>query len=287
MRICNLRWPAFSVQIALLLAVLGDAGAGTTELDLRIDQPRPLAGAVLELDKRHNLLITYEDPQYEYAGDLHDYASEVRTDLLKYAPDKVPPVIGPAAGIINLRYTVSADTGRPADVPGLVRKLIDAHNAGGALGIFTLDQSERYVHVVPLRVRNSEGEWQDHASILSVPISIPQARRTTYETLKAICSAVSERAGVKVDIGTVPLNLVLSSRAEIGATNELARSVLTRTLNATETDLDWLLLFDPGVKFYALNLLPVATRARQPATPSPLDQNQGQATGQVPGTKTK
>ncbi len=44
---------------------------------------------------------------------------------------------------------------------------------------------------------------------------------------------------------------------EEGAQNEIARDVLVRVLRTTGKGLSWLLLYDPGWRMYALNLVVV------------------------------
>jgi hypothetical protein len=39
-------------------------------IDLSVVDPRPLAAAILELEKRFEWVITYEDPPYEWAVDV-------------------------------------------------------------------------------------------------------------------------------------------------------------------------------------------------------------------------
>jgi hypothetical protein len=267
MRTCKLRWLGFPFQVAVALMVFANGWAATREFELRIDQGRPVGNAILELDKRHNLLITYEDPRYEYEGDLRDDAPEVRRNLHEYPPGNVPPVVVPASGMINLRYAVSTETGKPTDVEALMREIIEDHNSRGALGRFALHQNGEYLHVVPASVRNRLGEWDKQGSILDVAIDLPQENRSTLETLRALCNAITERVGFKVEVGSMPLNLVVSTRSDIGAENEVARSVLKRILRATKSDLAWFLFYGPGRKTYVLNLLPVAKQPQAPATP--------------------
>jgi hypothetical protein len=64
-----------------LLAILGFAAAahGQTEsVEVFVDDPRPLNEAIYQFVRRHPITVTYEDPRFEFAGDLRDVTDQVR-----------------------------------------------------------------------------------------------------------------------------------------------------------------------------------------------------------------
>lgn len=256
---------------AVLFLISANASfAAPEEQELSIDQARPVGQAVMELMKRHGIWVSYEDPRYEYEADLADVGPLVRKDAGKAASDRVPKVLVPAAGVISLRYAVSADTHSPPDARGLIQKVIDLHNGGESLGHFRLIDHGKYLEVVPDRVRDHQGTWRTGTSLLDARISIPAAERTTYETLDVFCRTLSERVGVEVVVGAVPLKLMLSTKQSLGVQDTAARTVLLQIIDATETKLAWFLFYDPGMHFYALNLLPVPTTEPKGANVPPV-----------------
>lgn len=41
-------------------------------IEIRVDDPRPLASVTQELEWRYGWIVTYEDPRHEYSGDIQD-----------------------------------------------------------------------------------------------------------------------------------------------------------------------------------------------------------------------
>jgi hypothetical protein len=88
-------------------AVRAAAGAGQV-VNLAVDDPRPVAKAVLSLISQYGYQITYEDPPYAYQGDLADrYVNGFK--------DRIP-----AGGTLNVSFTPSSDMRNPADMVILI-----------------------------------------------------------------------------------------------------------------------------------------------------------------------
>ena len=100
-----------------------------------------------------------------------------------------------------------------------------------------------HVHVVPSASKNSIGSLAVRRSLLDASISIPDGERTALEMLRAITGAMLGNAA-RVTVGTVPLNLLSQTQVRGAAANEVARTVLMRTLEATKKRLSWSLLCD-------------------------------------------
>ena len=110
-------------------------------------------------------------------------------------------------------------------------------------------------HVVPVTVRARDGRVINQSSILDARISVPFERfRPVTKMLDQIGAALGSATGHRVLVGTIPINLLTPARMEGGATNEVARVVLARTLRATGADLSWRLLYAPSYGYYVLNL---------------------------------
>jgi hypothetical protein len=73
---------------------------GQTRLTtLSVDDPRPLEAAVLALIKRYPLVITHEDPRYEFSGDMQDVSS--RNPRVQHR------VLIPLGGVLQANYRIS------------------------------------------------------------------------------------------------------------------------------------------------------------------------------------
>jgi hypothetical protein len=108
----------------------------------------------------------------------------------------------------------------------------------------------------------TDGRQAYQRSVLDARVSLPsQKDRNTMETLRTLFAAIQQATGYRVEIGTSPFNLLLQSRMEEGATDEPARDILERTLQATGRGLSWRLLYGADQRRYVLNLLIVRDHA--------------------------
>ena len=92
-------------HLALLVAcvIAGAADANGPELQLAVTDPRPVALAIAVLSERHGIAITYEDPRYEFEGDLKDVTSEVARSPIKPGQR----ILVPLGGALGLTYSIS------------------------------------------------------------------------------------------------------------------------------------------------------------------------------------
>jgi hypothetical protein len=278
------------VVTALLWLVAGTgsfaADISSTEQQLSISDPRPVAKALEILSQRHGIVITYEDPPYAAESDLKDVTTAVSRSPLKPGQS----VLVPRGGVLELTYSVSAPTGKLDNSDAVIRKILDAHLVTGAGSQFELIQQGDVFHVVPVMVKNSAGAWVATRSILDAPITLPVQPRSGTQIVDAICNALST-SKVRVAVGMVPEAPLASGRVVEGGTNEPARDILSRSLKQLSTEAGkrlgagdqrqyvWQLLFDPSSKMYFLNLslLPQAEVMTQspkqeqsdPAAPDP------------------
>lgn len=69
-----------------------------------MDDPRPVAEAIRSLTARHPVVITYEDPRYEYSGDTLDVTEQVRNPLNRNAAGSAVRVLVPKGGLLQVSY---------------------------------------------------------------------------------------------------------------------------------------------------------------------------------------
>lgn len=276
-RIYSSRW-RFAAALGLLLAsptfVSGSvslaAEANDGRSDLVVDDPRPVAKAIEVLTSRHGYWITYEDPRYAYAGDIADVTSAVRQDLSRYAQGQSPTVLVPLGGRLELNYSVSTDSRKPADAGALIQRVLDVQATRSTGGTYRLERVGQIFHVVPAQVRDRNGEWIKQTSVLNVPITIPEAERDGLQMLQAICDEASKQTSKKVVVGTVPLNLLARIHAVQHATNENARDVLVRTLDLSSSKVTWQILYDPKLEWHIVNLRVIGDKPQPERDSKPL-----------------
>jgi hypothetical protein len=220
----------------LVLFASNGASQGDQAVTISVNSPRPLASAIEELERRSGRVITYEDPLYLYAADIEDVTLAVRRD-----GRTEPRVLVPRGGPFFFRYPAAA-----GDQSAILERLIEEYNLSGHPGVFRLIRTGDVYHVVPSERRNATGAFEPHASLLDANISFPAGDRTALAMVKAITEALSRQGVATIGVATVPVNAMLQTHIQEGATGESGRTLLLRTLNAVHPMLSWNLFCDPG-----------------------------------------
>lgn len=250
-----LLWVSIPLLVTMMgTVVLGGERQADQVVKLSVEGGRPVAKAVEMLEARYGWMITYEDPRYVHESDIRDVTYQVRRDLDKYEPGKAPKVLVPRGGQINMDYVVSPVTGKPETPAALLQHMLYTHAANGNPGVFRLEQSGEFFHVIPSQVKDSEGLLVVQESILDTKITFSEEERVGVETLDTICAAIRRATQIDIGLGTIPMNLFFQHRSRQGAVNERARDVLVRTLEGTKRKLAWQLFYGPGRKGYSLNI---------------------------------
>jgi hypothetical protein len=240
-------------------AAVTQLSAGETVKHLSVDDPRPVAEAVLTLESLYGWAITYEDPRYAHPGEVSDITEKVRRDLRDFPMGKAPRVVIPRGGPLTVDYPVNADSGTPENPSAVIQRVLDIH-AAGAGSSFRLLHSGRYFHVVPAQLKNRNGNVEEQHSILDAVISVPSQQGARREMLEEVCHAIEVATQSHVVVGTIPERLFGQAISALAVFNQSARDVLTETLAGTGVVLSWRLLYDPGLEEYVLNIHPVPER---------------------------
>ncbi len=226
-------------------------------VQLTADDARPVAAAVQTLVDALALRITYEDPRYEFTGDLADVASSAAR----------PRVTVPRGGRFVAKFPGSKDAGAM-----LERVLSAAAQAMPDLR-FRIERSGEAWHVVPVGSRDARGRLVTRPSLLDARISLPDEERTAQQTIDAIRAAVSAANRVRVGAGAFSLDGGIvpvpgPPKFRFHAHDEPARAVLMRAFDAIEKErgvrLTSLLFYGPDgpEPGYVLNLVPVPDAPR-------------------------
>jgi hypothetical protein len=211
------------------------------DISVSVVDPRPLATAVEQLEKRFGWVITYEDPFYLHTSDIEDVTLAVRRD-----GNFSKRVLAPRGGLFNFQYSVP-QAGNVLDASAVLSKLLEDYQLTGHPGVFRMRRTGDVFHIVPSQTRNAAGQLESVVPFLETDISLPAGDRTSLRMVEEITSAVSNPDRGRVGVGTVPINLMMQVRVQGGARNEHARTVLLRTFNATGRTLSWALFCSPGL----------------------------------------
>jgi hypothetical protein len=232
-----------ALAIALVVAGRGPASAAS----MTVDDPRPVAKAIEEIEKRSGKPITYEDPPYLYQGATVDVTGAVSRSNEGDGTRTLIPKGG------SLTFTLPAGSSADAEISA-VEEMVTNYNAGHGAATFSVWRGDNLIQVVPRLALGSSGQPEPVTRVLDSKVTLGAKPRTGLELLDEICHAVSARSGQPVEMGTVPANALSNQQIAIGADDEPARAVLEKLIVSNGAPMSWQLLYDPGLKTYYLNL---------------------------------
>jgi len=186
--------PRAILALALSLAAIGfclptqliDAQAPAETLES--SAPRPLADVVLQLETRFGARITYEDPRWEFAGDLVDVTESVRRDGVRDSQHRVVAPVGrPFRFEIpnRLKYV-------PTPRPVLLTVVREYGNSGNN-GRFSITATGDVFHVIPVARRNRSGTVTPMKSRLASRVRLSPRSRSAQDLIAEVLASVSSR----------------------------------------------------------------------------------------------
>ena len=231
-------------------------GVEIQRLQISVTSGRPVAAAILEIERRHGVAISYEDLPIVYTEDVRDVTAEVRRDLATFAArgEVPPPVIVPRGGAVNLSYDTNRLTGVPIDLEGVLAEVLQANTRAGNAGTFRVVAGRGITHVIPVARRDATGVVAAVAPVLDSEIISLSLDTNGFLALIAFCEALSSASGQTVLPGTMPTNLFGNTSITLDENQGVAREILVDILAQIPRRLAWQLFYDPGKHFYALNI---------------------------------
>ncbi|MGI8568807.1 MAG: hypothetical protein ACR2KT_06910 [Methylocella sp.] len=210
---------------------------------LTVQDARPVAKAIEELDKRYGWQITYEDLPYSDMCEMVDVVT---------APGAKPRLVPKW----SLSFALPS-TGQ--DQASAVEVLVNTYKANGHGNVFAVMHGVRLLHVVPRKVRGLSGIVKP---VLDTVITVEPKERTAEELLDEICKKISIGANTTVEVGMIQVNMFASTKTSIGSSGKTARSILEQLILELGAPLSWQLFYDPEYKMYALNIHSVASSSK-------------------------
>ena len=243
--------PLSLLTVVTMLCCLAPIAA--TEV-ITIDDPRSVASALTVIEHRTGVPVSYEDPPYMFSRDLQDVTEQFRRGLGQesYGSSRI---IVPKGTTLRIDFSEAHSAGGLTTALNMLSRVLNADSQARGMSVFGVVQTSGYIHVVPRWHRDSTGNIVNTKPMLDNEV-VPSTLITTGEqALKDICEQLARNTGARVVLGVYPRHLfakALKVNSKIAATP--ARTGLERIIANTGVAMSWRLLYDPGLKWYVLNV---------------------------------
>ncbi len=222
--------------LCLLAVVVAQAAAQTPatavlsngKLKVAVNDPRPLARVVDELEQLCQCAITYEEARLSAKGGRFEFT------------------YGGIQTLVHQR------------VAGVLTALVHRYGRTRYAGRFAVAITGPMFHVVPAQTAEGQASLRPGVSLLDTPLQFESTVRTVSEALEVVTTALSEATGEKVLL-SIPPNFPGNRRVVVEANGEPARDVLVRILTSLQPRPSWRLLYDAAVPAYTLHIHVVRT----------------------------
>jgi hypothetical protein len=232
------------IAMGLIMTFLGNASASPNTLT--VQDPRPVAKAIEELDKRYGWQITYEDPPYRHVSDMPDVTPSVQEGS-SVAPG-ANGVLVPKAAILSFPLPATSQ-----DKSSTVNSVVKIYNESHRGFEFAVVQGAGLLHVVPRQMIDLSGNLEAVKPVLDAVITIEPKERTSEALIEEVLKKTSIATNTHVEMGTVPYNLLHRSKTSIGGSGT-ARSILEQWILEEDAGLSWWLLYFDEKWGYSLNI---------------------------------
>ena len=195
------------LTMGFIATFLGNACASPNTIT--VQDPRPVAKAIEELEDRYGWQITYEDPPYIYYSDITDVTdtpwpgvpvqSQSKLQSLQREPAAHHRTLVPKGG----SFSFTLPSANP-DEFGAVEALVKSYNASRGGNVFAVTQGVGLLHVVPRNVTGSFGYLEPVKPVLDTVITVEPKERTALALLEEVCRKISIGTNTNVVVGECP-----------------------------------------------------------------------------------
>lgn len=257
-----------SLTLLLLIFVVSGLVASAQTAANTGTQRRPLESVLDNVERTLGVSINYEDPRLECSDDIEDVTDRVQSAAQRAAHPQTRTLVPKGGQPLLLNTSLASPSAAPlSDAISLVTQLRMQYESNGYAGRFAIKQVGSALTVEPSAVRGGDCTWKAATPAMETHISFPFQSRKASETLELILSAVSQRLGTKVGLGSLPISDFLSRAVSLGASDEPANVVLVRlfeqlaagssTTIIAQSGYSYHVLYDPGVKYYLMHIAPL------------------------------
>jgi hypothetical protein len=263
---------SFSITAALLSLPLAVAHAQCAQVTrsgdtvtVTADTWRPLNAIAETLADKFGIIISAEDPDLVFTGDLTDTTEKALPGWRAAHPNT--RVYIPKAWRLQFEFRVHKD-GTPEDVGSLLQQIINVANAQSPFA-YRLDVDGEFNTFVPTRTRDAAGAVVEKVPLLDRGVDILAGTRTIAQHGELLAKALSTQTGLRVfccqsGVGGIPWGM---ATVAFEAHDEPARRVLERLIRLDQQSRNpssryyWFQNCDPdsidGPRYCFIDLRPV------------------------------
>jgi hypothetical protein len=183
------------IIMGLMGTFLGNAGASPNSLT--VQDARPVAKAIQELEKRYGWRITYEDPPYSHSSDMPDVTPSVQEGS-SVAPGTSYLTV-PKAAILSFPLPATNQ-----DELSTVNAVVKIYNESHRGFVFAVVRGPGLLHVVPQKVTGLSGNLEPVKPVLDTVITIEPKERTADALIEEICKKISISTNTHVVVWHCP-----------------------------------------------------------------------------------
>ena len=241
------------IRTILVVAMVASASGQTDEcakvtrsgdeVTMVADSIRVVDSIANTLAQRFGVVVSAEEPQYQFSGDLQD-VREADPDWSAQHPKA--HYLVPKRRHVEIRFSVLPD-GSPSDAGDLLRRILEKVNRQVLFG-YRLDVDGKFLSFVPTTTRNVDGAVVPTMPLLDRLVTIPLGNRRISESAKLMANSLSAQTGLSVGC-CESMNYRWGRQiVQFEANDEPARKVLERllTLDSSPPRDYWLLRCDSG-----------------------------------------
>lgn len=214
---------------------------GQQRVVFQVNDPRPLAAAIMDLNRYFGWRVTYEDPLYLNDYDLLDITTSVSRDTRSGRRTVVPK-----GGRLELIVAARGDVSSAGFQMSVLVDLLKKYAESGYPGQFGVRQSDGLVHVVPLTSRGVGAVDHPRQSLLDRVVSVSTSATNALDQLANLAAEVGRTGKGGLALGSVPVAELLRSRTNLGSGRSSARAQLVRIVDTIAPRLSWQILCQPG-----------------------------------------
>ena len=239
----------FSVPILFLMQAAMAQQQHPARSSSVVTSPRPLSDAAQRLQETHGKLVTYEEPVLSWRDEL----------------EAVPGHKGLMMPAMH-SFVIPAESGPDTDLASALENTIAAYHQQTFGTRFQVLSSKLGYHIVPVQMRDANGQSVRAISALDQIVTVPTEARTALQHLIALGAAISSTGTIHVSVSAVPgsprgFDRAFRAQPEVfqwGVYSTVARDALIDLLYQSATTFSWHLMCGAGAQasdhLCALNL---------------------------------
>lgn len=154
-----------------------------------------LSEAVAEFSGRHRVCVTYEEPAHVFSGDFEDIAPSIYPNNRVRGSARFQPMYVGRPLDLHLEYELDPLNVTSQTVTAALSKMLSEYNAGDYPGKFRLQTEPGVWHVIPEKLRDARGVWQDVHPFLDQEVEFPTTNSALFDLVFTVMDPLTKAAG--------------------------------------------------------------------------------------------